>query len=200
MVAMGVYEQTADGRILAKSERELKSVKTAAGYEDEASFKLHIEEVKEHLAHEIDLTVFELEEVMLVGMISFSFPFQFLMSYIYSRYTGRNFKVRSTSIVDLMIVACIIVWFEKFEEYIYAENDGFKLEENPTTYHMFMQAMLNEINTGEFHFDWLLAATAFLFWIRMIFMLQLTHTFGPLIRTTVAMMADLVTFFLLFVI
>lgn len=65
---------------------------------------------------------------------------------------------------------------------------------------MFMQRLLNDINTGDFHFDWLLAATAFLFWIRLIVMLQLTATFGPLIRTTVAMMSDLVTFFLLFTI
>lgn len=121
------------------------------------------------------------------------------MSYIYSCYTNRNFKVRSTSIADMVIVACMIVWFIKFEEYMFAAaNDGFKLEENPTRYHMFMQRMLNDINTGDFHFDWLLAATAFLFWIRLIFMLQLTQTFGPLIRTTVAMMSDLITFFLLF--
>ena len=58
-----------------------------------------------------------------------------------------------------------------------------------------MQKLLDDINSGDFHFDWLLAATAFLFWIRMIFMLQLTHTFGPLIRTMVAMMMDLLTFF-----
>ena len=45
-----------------------------------------------------------------------------------------------------------------------------------------------------------MAATAFLFWIRLIFMMQLTALFGPLIRTTAAMMGDLVTFFLLFTI
>ena len=200
LVDMGIYEKTADGRILAKDERELSGITTGGSYTDAASFRLHIEEVKAELAHEIDLSVWELEEVMIVGMISFSFPFQFLMSYIYSHFTGRNFKVRSTSIIDLIIVLCVGVWFEKFEEYIYADNDGFRLEENPTTYHKFMQALLNDINTGEFHFDWLLAATAFLFWIRLIFMLQLTHTFGPLIRTTVAMMSDLVIFFLLFTI
>ena len=96
-------------------------------FEDEAARQLHITEVKEHLAYEIDLAVFELEEVMYFAMISLSFPFQFLMSYIYSRYTDRNFTVRSTSIVDLIIVACVLVWFVKYEEYIYGTNDGFRL-------------------------------------------------------------------------
>ena len=36
---------------------------------------MSIEQVKEHLAHEIELAVFELDEAMFVAMISFSFPF-----------------------------------------------------------------------------------------------------------------------------
>ena len=63
-----------------------------------------------------------------------------------------------------------------------------------------MHRLLNDINSGDFHFDWLLASTAFLFWIRLVFMLQLTSTFGPLIRTMVSMMADLVIFWQLFII
>ena len=77
LIDMGVYEQTADGRILAKSisERELSAMAANSTFEDSNAFKAHVEEVKEILAHEIDLAVWELEEVMIVGMISFSFPF-----------------------------------------------------------------------------------------------------------------------------
>ena len=69
------------------------------------------------MAHEIDLSVKELEWVMYLGMVSFAFPFQFLMSYVYSSLTNRNFRVRSTSLVDLIIVFCVFVWYEKFKEY-----------------------------------------------------------------------------------
>lgn len=100
----------------------------------------------------------------------------------------------------MAIFTCVALWFEKFEEYIHDSNEGFNLTDPPHEYHIFMQRLLNDINTGDFHFDWLLAGTAFLFWIRLIFMLQLTNTFGPLIRTTVAMLQDLITFFLLFII
>lgn len=100
--------------------------------------------MKAHLAHEIELAVFELDEAMIVAMMSFSFPFQFLMSYIYSAYTNRNFHVRWTSIVDLVIFACVVVWFEKYEVYIHDDNEGFGLTDPPHKFHIFMQRMLND--------------------------------------------------------
>ena len=54
--------------------------------------------------------------------------------------------------------------------------------------------------TGDFHFDWLLSAVAFLFWLRLLFMLILTNTFGPLITITINMLRDLFIFFILFMI
>ena len=106
--------------------------------------------------------------------------------------------MRSSAYLDLAVFTCVLIWFEQYEVYIHDDNFGFNLTNPPHEYHRFMQRLLNDVNTGEFHFDWLLAATAFLFWIRLIFMLQLTSVFGPLIRTTMAMMQDLVTFFMLF--
>jgi len=81
---------------------------------------------------------------MLCAMISFAFPFQFVMSYIYAKYTNRNFKVRSTQIVDLAIFACVVVWFEKYEEMIHADNSGFNLSDPPNKYHQFMEKLLND--------------------------------------------------------
>ena len=43
-----------------------------------------IEATKAHLDHEIELTVVELDDAMYIAMISWSFPLQFLMSYIYA--------------------------------------------------------------------------------------------------------------------
>ena len=120
------------------------------------------------------------------------------MAYIFALYTDRRFIMRSSSYLDLTLFACVVVWFEQYEVMIHADNNGFMLTDPPHEYHRFMYLLLNNIGTGEFHFDWLLAVTAFLFWIRLIFMLQLTSVFGPLIRTMMAMMQDLITFFLLF--
>jgi hypothetical protein len=58
--------------------------------------------------------------------------------------------------------------------------------------------VLSNIATGKFHFDFLLAALAFLFWIRFMSMLQLTATFGPIIRICFKMLYDMATFFCIF--
>ena len=135
---------------------------------------------------------------MIVVMVSFSFPFQLLISYIYAKLTNRNFVLRFTSIFDMFIVVLVSVWFEKFEEYSFAENRGMGLTDPPHGFHIFMQQMLQDNKTGDFHFDRLLAATAFFFWMRMLLMLILTNTFGPLITITLNMTKDLFIFFVLF--
>mmetsp|Transcript_25050 Transcript_25050/g.33592 ORF Transcript_25050/g.33592 Transcript_25050/m.33592 type:complete len:138 (-) Transcript_25050:809-1222(-) len=134
---------------------------------------------------------------MIVAMISFSFPLTLLMQCIFTRYTHRNFSLRSTSIIDLAIFALVVFWFERYEDYVLKDNDGFLLTEPHKTSHIFMQQFINDVRSGDFHFDWLLSAVAFLFWIRLISMLQLTPNFGPLILATKAMMIDLINFFVL---
>ena len=160
--------------------------------------ELEISQTRDHLAYEIGLSVFELDEAMVVAMVSFAFPFQLLISYIFSKLTNRNFVLRATSIFDMMIFFLVAVWFEKFEEYEHADNKGFGLMEIPEKEHMFMHQILEDNRTGNFHFDLLLAACAFMFWLRLLFMLILTNTFGPLITITVNMMRDLSIFFVLF--
>jgi hypothetical protein len=51
-----------------------------------------------------------------------------------------------------------------------------------------------------FHFDVLLSVVASTFWLRMIIMLKLTKTFGPLIRIIQVMLRELFIFLVLWVI
>ena len=98
-----------------------------------------IEYTKNHLDVTIRRAVLELDETMIIAMVSFSFPFQFLVSYVYSRLTNRNFVLRFTTIFDLGITALVIVWFIKFEQYIFAENRGMGISDPPHEHHIFMQ-------------------------------------------------------------
>ena len=203
LIEEGVFDRDENGRVLIRDYNPVVRMISTEGTEADYAFDKNdytIEQVKAHLAYEIELAVLELDEAMYIAMISFSFPFQFLMAYIYAVYTKRNMIIRTTTFVDMAIFACVVVWFEKFEVYIHDDNMGFGLTDPPHRYHRFMQRMMNDNTSGDFHFDWLLAATAFLFWIRLVFMLQLTSVFGPLIRTTAALMKDLITFFMLFTI
>ena len=101
-----------------------------------------LEKVKEELNEEIILSVTELDEAMYVSMISFAFPVQTLMSYITAKLSGSRFVLRTSAIIDLVIFVCCVTWFYKFEEYTYAENEGFGLSDPPHEYHVFMQAVI----------------------------------------------------------
>ena len=100
----------------------------------------------------------------------------------------------------MIIVLFVAIWLEKYEEYLHTDNLGMGISNPPKWEHKFMQQMIEDNKTGRFHFDVLLAATAFFFWIRLLMMLTLTFTFGPLITITIKMMKDLSIFFVLFTI
>ena len=63
-----------------------------------------------------------------------------------------------------------------------------------------MNAILDDIHSGAFNFDFLLAFAALFLWLRLLSMLSLTEVFGPLIVIVSKMMQDLLIFFGLFVI
>ena len=78
-----------------------------------------LDEVFAHFAIEVDKTVTELDDAMFIALVSFSFPFQMLAQYLYSKNTKRNFNFRSILFFDLGVFICVLLWFEKFEVYIH---------------------------------------------------------------------------------
>ena len=52
---------------------------------------------------------------------------------------------------------------------------------------MYMEEMLQNIQTGAFSLEVMVAVASSCFWVRLIFMLMLTSTFGPLITIIVNM-------------
>jgi hypothetical protein len=63
-----------------------------------------------------------------------------------------------------------------------------------------MANVVTDLQTGRFHFDFLLAIVAALFWLRMLMMLKLTKTFGPMIKIILTMLNDLMTFSVIWII
>ena len=185
-----------DMHLMEKDHHHLEELK-AIPIKTKAMLK-ELEKTADHMGEEIVHAVTELNEAMDIGIIALTFPLQILLGVLYSKLTKRVFRLRSSNYLDFAICACILVWFEMFEIYNHRDSKGFGLMSPPHPYHKFLNNVVDDINSGNFHFDWLMAGTAFFFWIRMLFMLQLTQTFGPLIRIISAMGTDLVTFFFLF--
>jgi hypothetical protein len=116
-----------------------------------------------------------------VACVALTFPLQIAIGFIYSKLTKRVFVIRISNFFDLGIFVSVVVWFNKYEEYTKKPSNGFTLMQPPHPYHKFMNNVFNDIVSGEFHFDWLMAGTLFCFWIRLMMMSRLTETFGPLL-------------------
>ena len=122
----------------------------------------------------------DLEEAMIVAMVSFSFPVRMLVIRLYARYTERSISFSIDEFVDLILAGCVALWFERFVEYSLFRKADESIATTPEE--IFMYNVIQDIQTEEFHFDFLLALVAGLFWLRVLFMLKLTKTFGPMIK------------------
>jgi hypothetical protein len=140
----------------------------------------------------------DLDDAMLTSFVTFAISAQIVLIYIHSKLTKRNFVFRDVQIVDLGTLIFLGFWIVKEKNYSKATNMGLNLEKIPTREEIFLEALLVNIASGNFHFDFLLAGFAFFYWIRIILMLKLSSTFGPLIQIFIKMSQDMGTFFGLF--
>ena len=65
---------------------------------------------------------------------------------------------------------------------------------------MFLDEIMLEIKNHVFYFDIFLAATVMFFWFRLLIMLRLTETFGPLIEIILLTIKVMIIFFGLFLV
>ena len=65
----------------------------------------------------------------------------------------------------------VLIWYIKHEQYMQVQNDGLDLQAVPTKSQMFLHTVLEHIEDESFNFDFLLAATAFFLWMRLLIML-----------------------------
>jgi hypothetical protein len=65
---------------------------------------------------------------------------------------------------------------------------------------IFLLNALDDIHTGKFRFDILLAFVGGLFWLKIMMLLRLTRTFGPIIKIISSMLETLVIFLILWLI
>ena len=102
------------------------------------------------------------------------------MTYVYAYKTKDKFKLRLEDFFDLCICGVIVAWLAIF--LIYSRMDSPYPKIAHTKIQVFMYKVLLDTDSGTLRFDVLLAVMASAFWLRVIFMLRLTKTFGPLIR------------------
>jgi hypothetical protein len=102
--------------------------------------------------------------------------------------------------IDLTIFVLVALWYFKVAEYI-PRPVGYPLfggEEDQDREINLMRNVIHDIETEDFHLDYLLAAITALFWSRCFLLLKLSENFGPLIEMIYSMFLVFVSFIVLF--
>ena len=178
---MARYENLCAAIIEAPGARLLQETSSALNEECER-IKQEIESETQKLDEEGHLIIFDLKEAMGIGFLTFTFSGHLLLTWVFCLLAKRKFSFRSVNLIDFAINVCFVIWLVKFTEYSRSINEGFEfLKEEPTRDIQTLSAMLDDIYSGRFYFDYLLASTVLFFWLRLLLMMRETQFFGPMI-------------------
>ena len=135
---------------------------------------------------------------MYLSMLCFSFPLKTLMTLVYASKTKTEYKLKTEDLFDIIICSLITAWIYIHFSFWRHESANPEVAETPEEIFMYDIIIARENNTA--HFDFLIGCIASMFWLRMILMLKLTKTFGPLIRIIEKMLKELSIFLVIWVI
>lgn len=121
---------------------------------------------------EIDHTVLDLNEAMVISLITFTYPLRQIMSYIFTRLTRRQYVYNAENYVDIVLFSSVLIWVERFYFYhSHHTKHPFAEGETDASNTNFILNIVVDNESGAFHFDYLLAIIGVLFWMRLFFML-----------------------------
>ena len=155
----------------------------------------------DEMVHEFHLVIVELEFIRYFSLIIFLFPVAIFCKRLYSKLTNTSFVITAANLTDLCIV-CLTAWMwetmfvyegdikrELFNE---VEDKGYEVR--------FMANVCYDVIDDDFHFDFLMATITAFLWFRVIVLLKLTETFGPLVVMIYRMTLIIIQFFVLLIV
>ena len=121
---------------------------------------------------EVDHTVFDLVEAEYASFITFSYFIRNLSQFFYCRFTKRSFVISAEVIIDTALFLCVVIWIERSSYYhTHHTSHVFAAGDDDSSNSNFILNIIEANETGSFHFDYLLAFVATMFWARLFYML-----------------------------
>ena len=155
----------------------------------------------DEMLHEFHLVVVELEFIRWFSLLIFLFPVNIFCKRLYAKITNTSFIITAANLTDLIIVA-LTAWM--WEAILVYEGDIkrelFNAEEDKGYEIRFMANIIFDVIDDIFHFDFLMATITAFLWFRIIVLLKLTETFGPLVVMIYRMTLIILQFFVLLIV
>lgn len=136
-------------------------------------------------------------------MTSFAYPLRLLTRMIYCKLTERKRHFKADEWVELIFASATFAWLAHYVMYKVKHKHLAATAGKNGIDQIYMTSVIMEMQKGttsHFKMNFLLAVVAASFWFKVLMMLQLTKTFGPMIKIVVAMLKELSLFSILWII
>ena len=117
---------------------------------------------------------------------------------LHNALTKRDYTYQIDDLFDLIIAACVGIWI--YTVFVWQNEDP----RNPSdefsrkgTFDHYVFVALEKVNT-DFNLMYFLSVMVFVMWGRFVAMLQLTRTFGPMLRIIINMLSDVGKFIFIY--
>ena len=160
----------------------------------EAEMRNQLEPIEQQLVGDnFPLLVENLNACYNLSLMALIMPLKLVFFTIHNHLTKRDYTYSIDDICDLAIAICVGVWiytYESWNDYVIDESGTFAV--TPAEKYTFNA--LTKSDAGEFYLLVFLASMILFMWGRFILMLQLTKTFGPMLRIIIVMIGDVLKF------
>ena len=125
----------------------------------------------------------------------FSFPLRMIQTYIFSKFSNRKFTLlKASSLVEGGFTICICIWIYKFASANSIAGGEHDFDKGFDKVTLFVHNSIEEIDLNEFRFDILLACHTGFLWLKVMLLLKLTRSFGPMLKIIEHMIHDFLYF------
>ncbi len=122
-----------------------------------------------------------------LAVTSLVMPFKILLFSIHNVLTKRDYTYSVDDFCDLGLGVCVGVWIYMYITWSKLDYFSDAVQNNNENYTLWTLIKEQE---GDFSIIYFLIVMIIIMWLRFLLMLQLTKTFGPLLRTSLVMLGD----------
>ena len=162
-------------------------------YEPYNSSRSAIEELGDLLQ---DLGVKTIEINFITLLFTFSFFLTSVLRMAHAKLTKRPLYIGWIALIDFLLLIFNLIWSGQVAQYLEHDNPAFFVSEEPTEEQKVGAAIFYVSDDNEV--KPIKVIVIFLFWLRFIFMLQMTRLLGPLIQICRCLFVDFAKFFALY--
>ncbi|CDW83264.1 transient receptor potential cation subfamily member 4 [Stylonychia lemnae] len=137
----------------------------------------------------------DITTAMYVSIMMFSFPIRMIQTFIFSKFSKRKFTIlKGNTLIEMGFTICICVWVYKFAAANSVSGVPGEFDKDFNKVQLFVHNSVEEIGENSFRFDILLAFHTGFLWLKVLLLLKLTRSFGPMLKIIEHMVHDFLYF------